>query len=124
MHPNGAHQRVFRAGPAAIEVTNDPFGLIARSVALALAGGVGGYNIFVHPDGTQDLLSAALSRGPHFVLMGGTQLVPGVPLDADGFPTDGPFALQTDFELLTQSPFGDSELHGIVNLASLPSTAP
>lgn len=94
--PDGSKQLAYTAGPAAIELYNDPLGTLAPLLKADQTGGFLQYTVTARPDGTIELAgsmsgqTSVLSFGPHAI-----DLAPP-PLDADGFPADAFFL---DFSL-------------------------
>jgi hypothetical protein len=93
---DGSKQLTYTAGPAALELYNDPIGTLAPLLKADQTGGFLQYTVTAKPDGTIELAgsmsgaTSVLSFGPHAI-----DLAPP-PLDGDGFPADAFFL---DFSL-------------------------
>lgn len=85
--PDGARQRIYTAGPAAMEFYNDQIGTLSTAVSRDLVGGFLQYTVAARPDGSVELsgsmqgTASILSFGPNTI-----DLPPAI--GPDGFPVD------------------------------------
>jgi hypothetical protein len=124
---DAAKVRMFESTRFAMEFFNDPIGLLAGTVAPAVAGGFVEYQVAVQPDGTQ-VVGGALSSGnaPFTELqLGPHTMFNNLPLDADGFVVDQFFADSlVPITWTTSFDAGPATLTGHLNIRFIPSRAP
>ena len=116
--PDGTLQRTLFSGALAMEVFNDPVGVLATSVAPSMAGGFLQLSVGAKPDGSQVLSGTLDNVAAPFSTwtFGPESSVVNLPLDSSGFPAENtpfndpavPFTLETAF------PSGDAVLTGTI----------
>lgn len=120
---DGTKRRTFFSSSLAMEVFNDPFGVLAEQTAPAMSGGVFAIQIDVAPSGAVELSGELFSTGgtPSSVwTFGPVADSVLVSLDDDGFAADGflfapnvPFTLESSFLTTTGT------LTGVIRLQML-----